>query len=82
MEIDDKRLKPCIARRVSAMSMAAERHRLAMSKRNGWGAIRRLPSKQYQASYTGPDMQRYLAPDTFITKTEAGDWLARIRVEI
>ena len=26
--------------------------------RRGWGHIRRLPSKKFQASYIGPDVQR------------------------
>ena len=30
-----------------------------------WGAIRRLPSGRYQASYAGPDGIRYTAPVTF-----------------
>jgi len=29
--------------------------------RRGWGWIRRLPSKRYQASYIGPDLVRHLA---------------------
>jgi integrase len=30
-----------------------------------WGAIRKLPSGRYQASYVGPDGVRYAAPQTF-----------------
>lgn len=41
-----------------------------------FGFIRKLPSKRFQASYVGPDSNRYNAPDTFKTKTEARDWLA------
>jgi integrase len=53
-----------------------------MSTRNNWGAIRKLPSKRFQASYIGPDGERRTAPDTFITKSEASFWLAQMRVSI
>lgn len=53
-----------------------------MSTRNSWGAIRKLPSKRFQASYIGPDGERHTAPDTFTTKTEASSWLAYMRVAI
>jgi integrase len=53
-----------------------------MANRNGWGAIRKLPSKRFQASYVGPDGERHIAPDTFKTRTEASEFLARKRVEI
>ena len=39
--------------------------------RRGFGSIRRLPSKRYQASYQGPDGARHKAPDTFATKGDA-----------
>jgi integrase len=51
-----------------------------MSTRNSWGAIRKLPSKRFQASYIGPDGERHTAPDTFATKSEASFWLAQMRV--
>jgi hypothetical protein len=35
------------------------------SNRRGWGHIRRLPSKRFQASYVGPDVLRHTAPRTF-----------------
>lgn len=53
-----------------------------MSTRKSWGAIRRLPSKRYQASFIGPDEIRHLAPDTFKTKTEASEWLSQMRSDI
>lgn len=53
-----------------------------MSSRNNWGAIRKLPSKRFQASYIGPDGERHTAPDTFTTKSEASYWLAQVRVSI
>ena len=46
---------------------------------NSWGHIRKLPSKRYQASYIGPDMQRHNAPETFSTKLAAQGWLAAER---
>ncbi len=53
-----------------------------MANRSSWGAIRKLPSKRFQASYVGPDGVRHVAPDTFKTRTEASEFLARKRVEI
>ena len=44
--------------------------------RRGFGYVRRLPSKRYQASYAGPDLQRHVAPTTFTTKGDAEAWLA------
>lgn len=53
-----------------------------MSGRRGFGAIRQLPSKQYQASYLGPDLIRHKAPMTFPAKEDAEAWLAARRAEI
>ncbi len=44
--------------------------------RRGFGMVRRLPSKRYQASYAGPDLGRHTAPNTFTTKGDAEAWLA------
>ena len=38
--------------------------------------IRRLPSKRYQASYTGPDTRRHVGPVTFTGKADAEGWLS------
>lgn len=46
-----------------------------MARRRSFGAIRKLPSKRYQASYIGPDTQRHLAPVTFSTVMDAEAWL-------
>jgi integrase len=46
-----------------------------MPKR-GFGQIRRLPSKRYQAFYTGPDLALHYAPSTFETKIDGEAWLA------
>ena len=44
--------------------------------RRRFGYIRKLPSRRYQASYTGPDGERHNAPTTFDTKGDADAWLA------
>lgn len=44
-------------------------------RRRGFGAIRRLPSRRYQASYTGPDTARHTAPTTFESQIDAEAWL-------
>ena len=53
-----------------------------MASRRGFGAIRKLPSKRYQASYVGPDMIRHKAPVTFETREDAEAWLAARRAEV
>lgn len=47
--------------------------------RRGWGAIRKLPSGRYQASYVGPDLMRHTAPVTYTAKMDAEHWLANER---
>ena len=47
-----------------------------------FGAIRKLPSGRWQASYRDPDKVRRLAPTTFTTKTAAQDWLATQRADV
>lgn len=42
----------------------------------GFGHVRKLPSKRYQASYIGPDGLRHRASDTFTSKLDAEGWLA------
>jgi hypothetical protein len=42
----------------------------------GFGFIKRLPSKRFQASYVGPDSARHKAPSTFAAKMDAESWLA------
>ncbi|MBA2559787.1 MAG: site-specific integrase [Propionibacteriales bacterium] len=48
----------------------------------GFGHLRRLPSKRWQASYVGPDLRRHLAPSTFEAREDAEGWLAARRAEI
>lgn len=50
--------------------------------RREWGKVRKLPSGRLQASYVGPDGDRYTAPLTFDTLTDAKAWLAGVRGEI
>lgn len=50
--------------------------------RESFGAIRKLPSGRVQASYTGPDGERHLAPHTFDGLTDARAWLATQRTRI
>lgn len=46
-----------------------------MAKRRGFGALRRLPSGRWQASFIGPDGARHSSPTTYRTKTDAEYWL-------
>lgn len=50
--------------------------------RREWGKVRKLPSGRLQASYVGPDGERYPAPMTFDNATDARAWLAGVRGEI
>jgi integrase len=51
-------------------------------RRAAFGNTRRLPSRRYQARYTGPDGQLHTAPTTFDTKGDAEAWLATKRADI
>lgn len=53
-----------------------------MSRRRSYGAVRRLPSGRYQASYVDPDGRRRTAPATFDAKGVADAWLAEQRTDI
>jgi hypothetical protein len=53
-----------------------------MSKRRGFGAIRKLPSGRFQAHYTTPVGARITSPATFAAKAHAEVWLAERRREI
>ncbi len=48
-------------------------------ERRGFGRLRQLPSKRWQAAYTGPDIQLHRPPSTFMTKDDAVAWLAAER---
>lgn len=45
-------------------------------RRRGFGSVRQLPSKRYQASYSDPHGNRVVAPTTFLAKLDAEGWLA------
>lgn len=56
-------------------------------RREDWGSIRKLPSGRFQASYAHDEdgtgtSQRFLAPVTFTTKTDARAWLSGMRADI
>ena len=51
----------------------------AETDRRGWGRIRRLPSRKYQAAYVGPDARLHQAPATFTAHIDAEGWLATER---
>lgn len=53
-----------------------------MGKRRGFGAVRRLPSKRYQASYVDPGGTRRAAPATFDTAEDAAAWLRTVHAAI
>lgn len=48
----------------------------------GWGRVRLLPSKRYQAAYVGPDGLVHKAHATFTAKLDAEGWLAAERRRI
>ncbi len=53
-----------------------------MGRRAGFGSIERLSSGRFRARYPGPNGQRYTAPVTFLTKSEARGWLSLQHAEI
>ncbi|CRK49220.1 putative prophage phiRv2 integrase [Rhodococcus sp. RD6.2] len=46
------------------------------TKRRSWGTCKQLKSKNYRATYIGPDGRQYAAPRTFAAKVDAEGWLA------
>lgn len=52
-----------------------------MSRRRGFGNVRRLPSGQWQARYWLPAGGHLAAPGTFATKAEATRWLATVEAD-
>ena len=51
-------------------------------RRREFGTARKLASGRWQARYLGPDGERYTAPETFETKSDAQDWLNLTRADI
>ncbi|MEV4251647.1 site-specific integrase [Spirillospora sp. NPDC049652] len=47
-----------------------------------FGLIRKLPSGRYQASYLGPTGKRHYAPETFVRKSDAEQWLTLIEAQM
>lgn len=53
-----------------------------MATRRRFGAVRRLPSGRWQASYRAPDGSRRTAPATFATKTDADRWVSAVETDL
>lgn len=51
-------------------------------RRRDFGAVRKLPSSRYQASYAAPDGFRRVASGTFPTKGDAQAWLTLREAEL
>src|SRR5829696_4058897 len=51
-------------------------------QREPFGRIRQLPSRRYQAAFTGPDLALHKAAATFGTLMDARAWLAEERRRI
>jgi integrase len=51
-------------------------------RRRRFGAVRQLPSGQWQARYRGPDGLMRPAPQTFPSKTSAEQWLIRTEADL
>lgn len=50
--------------------------------RLSFGAVRKLPSGRYQASYLAPTGKRIAAPNTFSSKGDATTWLSSVQTDI
>jgi hypothetical protein len=53
-----------------------------MTRRRGFGSVRRLPSGRWQARYRTDDGAMVPAPATFPTKRDADDWLATVQADM
>ena len=53
-----------------------------MTRRRGFGSVRRLPSGRWQARYGTDDGGMVPAPATFPTKRDADDWLATVQADM
>lgn len=71
-----------MARRSTAPKITDALGRERKATRASWGKVRTLKSGRIQASYVGPDGQRYPAPLTFDNKGDAEQWLAQARADI
>ena len=53
-----------------------------MAQRRGFGTVRKLPSGRWQARFTHPRTGKLQsAPNTFVTKADAGRWLAEMETD-
>ena len=59
--------------------MSGSRRGRPRKQREPFGRIRQLPSRRYQAAYTGPDLALHRAASTFETLMDARAWLAAER---
>jgi integrase len=50
--------------------------------RREFGAVRKLPSGRWQASFRGPDGRRQSAPTTFGSERDADRWLVRVEADM
>src|SRR5829696_25204 len=62
--------------------MAGDRKSRRRKQREPFGRIRQLPSRRYQAGYTGPDLAPHKAASTFETLMDARGWLTEERRRI
>jgi integrase len=53
-----------------------------MPGKRGFGRLRQLPSRRWQAAYTGPNGRLHTAPRTYAAKVDAEGWLAAERRKI
>ena len=53
-----------------------------MSSRRRFGSVRKLPSGRWQARYHDAAGNRFTAPETFPTKTEAHRWLSSAETDM
>ena len=52
------------------------------ARKSSFGNLRRLPSRRWQARYTGPDGLTHTAPVTFQTRGDAEAFLATVRADL
>jgi integrase len=60
----------------------SEQGRRYKRNREDWGTIRQRANGRFQASYVGPDGQRYNGPVTYSTRTDARAWLNGVQTDI
>src|SRR5258708_36142793 len=69
-----------IGQQITIQIARSEEHRMTGQRgRRGWGWVRRLPSRRFQASYIGPDLARHYGPGTYAKSMDAETWLGEER---